>query len=203
MRWRRRATAKAPEPTPSSGRSSKTLKASRQYFPREDDAAKTRPPLSSGATFVSLVSSSMRSPMPRSLKATDVNATSGTMHATATVAMPIRRRIRAVGTRRAAVASIAAPTSSSSASMSSTSAPNSPATSCLAASGWRLFENGSFESAQAATAPAAAVGNNRTGRLRSRSGTSANQPSAPTSAAAAAPRDCVSRIARTNPPIAG
>ena len=87
--------------------------------------------------------------------------------------------------------------------MSSTSAPNSPATSSFAASDWRLFEKGSFESAQAATAAPAAAGKSSTGRLRSRSGTSANQPIAPITAAAAAPRDWVSRIATTNAPIAG
>ena len=56
----------------------------------------------------------MRSPMPRSLNATEVKAASGTRQAAATATMPIRRRSRAEGTRRAAVASTAAPTSRSS-----------------------------------------------------------------------------------------
>ena len=54
------------------------------------------------------------------------------MHATPTVTIPMRRLSRADGTRRAEVASTAAPASSSSASMSTTSTPNSSATSCFA-----------------------------------------------------------------------
>ena len=42
VRWRSRATSKAPAPTPSSGRSSNTRRASRQYFPRVDDVAVKR-----------------------------------------------------------------------------------------------------------------------------------------------------------------
>ena len=91
----------------------------------------------------------MRSPIPRSLKATDVNAASGTTQAMATAAMPIRLRIRADGTRRSAPASTAAPTRMSSTIISSTRAPKSPATASFAVRGWKAFVNGSFESAQA------------------------------------------------------
>ena len=203
VRWRRRAFSKAPAPTPSNGRSSKTRNASRQYLPRDDDAANTLPPPSCGATFVSLVSSSMRSPIPRSLKATEVKAPSGARHATATAATPTRLRSRADGSRRSTTISTAAPTSTRRTTSSSTSAPKSPATASFADRGCRLFENASLESAQAPTADPATSGSTSTGRLRRRSGTSANQAIAPTAAAAAAPRDCVSRIATTHTPMAG
>ena len=202
VRWRRRAFSKAPAPTPSSGRSLNTRYASRQYLPRDEDAANTRPPPSSGATLVSLVSSWMRSPIPRSLNATEVNAPSGARHATATAATPTRLRSRADGARCSTTTSTAAPTSTSSTTSSSTSAPKSPATASFADSGWRLFVNGSLVSAQAATADAATSGSTSTGRLRRRSGTSANQTIAPTAAAAAAPRDCVSRMASDADPHA-
>ena len=181
-----RATANAPAPTPSAGRALKTLHASRQYLPRDEDAANTRPPPCCGATFVSLVSSEMRSPMPRSLNATDVNAASGTTHATTTAAMPTLRRIRAEGTRRAEPASIAAPTSISRASIRSTSVPKSPATASFADSGWSAFENASFESAHAATATAAADGK--------------GSPPGGSAAAAARARTRRSRPSRRPPP---
>ena len=145
----------------------------------------------------------MRSPIPRSLKATDVNAASGTTHAMATAAMPIRLRIRADGARRSAPASTAAPTRMRSTIISSTRAPKSPATASFAVRGWKAFVNGSFESAHAETAAAATPGTSSTGRLRSRSGTSTNHARAPTAAAAAAPRDCVRRIATMDTPMAG
>ena len=63
--------------------------------------------------------------------------------------------------------------------------------------------NGSRDSAQAATSPPPMAGASSTGRLRSRSGTAANQAMAAITAAASAPRDCVSRIARMQAPIAG
>jgi hypothetical protein len=141
--------------------------------------------------------------MPRSLKATEVKAASGTSKATATAATPTRLRISAEGAVRSAPTSTAAPTSSSSTTISSTSPPNSPATASFADSGWRLLVNGSFESAHAPTPAAAPSGSTSTGRLRSLSGTSMNHAAAPTAAAAAAPRDCVSRIARTKMPMAG
>jgi hypothetical protein len=145
----------------------------------------------------------MRSPMPRSLNATEVKAASGTRHATATATMPTRRRIRAEGARRATPAFTAAPVSSRSTTISTTSPPNSPATLSFTDSGCRLFVNASLESAHAARAPAATSGSSRTGRLRSRIGTRTNHAIAPTAAAPAAPRDCVSRIARIDTPMAG
>ena len=87
--------------------------------------------------------------------------------------------------------------------MRSTSVPKSPATASFADSGWSAFENASFESAHAPTATAAAAGKITTGRLRSRSGTSTNQAIAPTTAAAAAPRDWVSTMASAQAPISG
>ena len=84
-----------------------------------------------------------------------------------------------------------------------TSRPNSPATASLAERGWRLFEKASLESAQAPTAPAASAGMSSTGMLRRRSGTSANQITAPITAATSAPRDCVSRMTRAQAPTAG
>ncbi len=156
VRCRSRAFSNAPAPTPSSGRSSNTRNASRQYLPRDDDAANTRPPPSPGDTCVSLVSSSMRSPMPRSLKATDVKAASGTRHATVTATMPIRLRSRADGARRSAPASTAAPNRIRSTIISSTRVPKSAATTSLALSGWKAFVKGSFESAHTLTSSARA-----------------------------------------------
>ena len=145
----------------------------------------------------------MRSPMPRSLNATEVKAASGTRHATVTAAMPIRLRIRADGARRSAPVSTAAPNRIRSTIMISTRAPKSPATASFATRGWNALVKGSFESAHALTAAPTPSGSSSTGRLRSRSGTSTNHAIAPTAAAAAAPRDCVSRIATTETPMAG
>ena len=104
VRTRRRATANDPAPTPMVGRWSNTRSASRQYFPRVDSAAKTRSPPSSGATSVSLVSSETLSSNvpdnPRSEKATEVKATSGTTQATTTATSPMRRWARTGTTPR-------------------------------------------------------------------------------------------------------
>jgi hypothetical protein len=202
VRWRRRATAKAPAPTPSDGRSSNTRPASRQYFPRVDEEAKTRLPPSSGDTSVSLVSSLTRSSIVPD-RATEVNATSGTRHASATVTIPARRRVRIDTTPRASPMLIAKPAASRTTIISTTSRPKSPATASFASSGWRLFEKGSFESAQAPTAPAASDGTMTTGRLRRRSGTIASHTIAAIAAAPSAPRDWVRRMASTLSPTAG
>ena len=161
-----------------------------------------RPPRATPA--VSLVSSSMRSPMPRSLKATDVKAASGTRHATVTAAMPIRLRIRADGALRSAPASTAAPNRIRSTIISSTRAPKSPATASLAVERLEGLREGVLrERPRARRQRPCRAGSSSTGRLRSRSGTSTNHATAPTAAAAAAPRDCVSSIATTETPIAG
>ncbi len=208
VRWRRRAAAKVPAPVPTARRSAKTRPASRQYLPRVDEAAPKRPaPCSVGAVSVSLVSSSTRSsivpPSPRSLKATDVKPTSGTAHATTSAAMPSRRRARMVGASRVWPTFTASPPSTSSTAIRTSSRPNSPATLSLTASGWSVTAKASLDSAQAPTRPAPTAGIRSTGRLRSRSGTIANHAMAPRAAAARAPRDWVSRIARIAAPMAG
>src|SRR5215208_6693140 len=105
VRWRSLDVAKFPAPRPIVGRSSNTFPASRQYLPRVEEAAVRRPaPCSVGAVSVSLVSWSTRSPIappiPLSLNATDVKATSGITHAMARAAIPMRRRRQIPGQPR-------------------------------------------------------------------------------------------------------
>ena len=153
---------------------------------------------------VSLTSWSTRSPIERpSLAATEVNATSGARQAIVAAPAPTTRRHRIGAGQRASPAFTASPASSRRTIIIRRSSPKSPATLSLASNGWSVFENASFDRAQAPTAPAAAAGAISTGRLRSRSGTRTNQASATSAAATSAPRDWVSRMARMQSPSPG
>ena len=95
------------------------------------------------------------------------------------------------------------PAASEATTSSNRNSPNSPATLSRTPSGWRLFEKASLDRAHALMGAESSAGITTTGRLRSRSGTIANQSAAPITAAASAPRDWVSMIATQQTASAG
>ena len=196
-----------PAPEPAASWCSNTCQASRHKTERLLVVDVSRAELAPGCVALSFVRSWTRSlivpPSPRWLKATEVNRTSGTAQAATSATALTRLRSRIVGVVRASKRSTASPANSSTAIISSRKAPNSPATPSFTDSGCRGVEKAVLERAQAETGAAPATGSSNTGRPRSLSGTIANQARAPTTAAASAPRDPVSRIATIAIPIAG
>ncbi len=117
--------------------------------------------------------------------------------------MPARRRSRGGGAERVSPTLSAKPAAYSRAAIATSSSPNSLATASLLASDWAVSAKAGLESAQTATPPAPAAGTRSTGSERSLSGTTASQATTPRAAAASAPRDWVSRIARIAAPMPG
>ncbi len=94
------------------------------------------------------------------------------------------------------------PIAASTRSVPTTHRPKLPATPSRADGDWRLDVKASLDRAQEAAGATASMAP-RTGAVRRRRGTKASQASVASTAAARAPRDCVSRMVSTSVPRAG
>ena len=121
----------------------------------------------------------------------------------ARAATPAWLLIRAGTAPRSSARLRARPAPKRATAINSSNNPNSEPTLSLAASEGAVIENASFDRAQAPTSAAPAAGIRITGTVRSRSGTTSSQATTPSTAAASAPRDWVSRMASTAAPAPG